>query len=126
MEETLVPIVIVGGLWVMLGSVGVTALLAMRSATRDLHETMRRSIESGQPLTPEAIRHLRRPPRSPARDLRTGAILCVTAVGLGACAGLIAAVDRSDDWLGVASAAIVVGSIGLGHLVASRVRQDPV
>lgn len=124
LTSALVPIVVVGGLWVMLGGLGVTALVTARSNIREFHETVRRAIEKGQPLDPKSLRLLRRPARSPARDLRTGVILCVTALGIGACAVAIALAEGSDDWLGAATAAIVVGSIGLGHLAASRIRQE--
>jgi len=67
----------------------VTVPLYFRSLERQkMAETLRASIEAGQPLPPEVINAMTRnlpsakPPASPARDLRVGLIWAGVAVGV--------------------------------------------
>jgi hypothetical protein len=98
---------------------------------RESNETLRRAIESGQPLNPETIEALlRKPGRSPDQDIRGGVTLSFLAVGFivagllasGAVPGLVGWDD--DAGAGFFIAAAIVGFIGLGQLVAGFLRRD--
>lgn len=122
--DMLVPIVAVSGFWIAIVALGVAGFMTSQRATRELHETARRAVEAGQVLPPEALQALRRPARSPGADRRTGTLLVSAAAGLALCAALLAATEAGDDWRGFAMAGLLVGTFGIGHLVASRVRSD--
>jgi len=133
MEDTLVPIFVVGGLWVMIAAISISSIQANARNRRDMNDTMRRAIEAGQPLTPETISMLYKPTKSWEQDLRSWVILTCLAIGLALCgainlsfAATAAAgdVDVSGSPQGFFIAAIIVGAIGVGQLVAAWLRRD--
>lgn len=96
---------------------------------REMNETMRKAIESGQQLDPEIIAAINKPGRSPANDLRGGIVLCSLAAGL-IVAGLLAegVVPGANGWdsgsgVGFWVASAIVGAIGIGQLVSALVRR---
>lgn len=130
MEDTLVPIFVVGGLWVMIAAISISAIFANMRARREMHETMRRALESGHQLSPDTISMMLKPTKPWEQDLRSGIILTALAIGLGAAAALngsvfsVGDVDMQGSPQGMIIAAIIVGSIGLGQLVSAFVRRD--
>jgi hypothetical protein len=132
MEETLVPIFVVGGLWLMIGSISIAAIFSGMRARRELHETMRRAIDAGHQLAPETIAQLMKPTRPWEQDLRSGIILTALAIGLGVAAAVngrfggasVDGVDVHGSPQGFVIAAIIVGAIGIGQLVSAWLRRD--
>jgi hypothetical protein len=118
--EDFIGLVAVGGLWITLSVVAVTAFQTARSARREVHETARAAIGAGQELSPDVLQALQAPARSPTRDLRTGLLLTTAAGGLAACAALAFATEGGDDWTGFVYGALVIGSVGVAHLLAAR------
>ncbi|MDX2234372.1 MAG: DUF6249 domain-containing protein [Hyphomonadaceae bacterium] len=126
MSEILIPL----GLWVMIAVISVAAIWGNVVSRRELNETMRRAIDSGQKLDVEAISALHKPVRSVAQDLRGGVVLIFLAVGL-IVAGLLAAgvIPGTPQWdddagIGFFVAASIVGFIGLGQFVAAMLRRE--
>jgi hypothetical protein len=126
MDDMAVAILVPLGFFATIAAISIYAILAGQRARRDLHETMRRALDTGQVLSPETISALHKPARSREQDLRSGVILTSLGVGLGLCAGLAATgalFDDPHDAGGFMLAAVIVGSIGLGQLVAALVRR---
>ncbi|MBU6374336.1 MAG: hypothetical protein KJS97_16565 [Alphaproteobacteria bacterium] len=124
MEDILVPIFVVGGLWLMIAAISISGIVANQRAKRELHETMRRAIESGHQLSPETIASLMKPVRPWEQDLRSGIILTALAIGLGVAAAVNSAGDFGGSPQGFIIAAIIVGAIGAGQLVSAWLRRD--
>jgi len=131
MENVLVPIFVVGGLWVMIAAIWVSAIVANSRNTKELHDTMRRAIEAGQQLSPDTIAMLQKPTRTWEQDLRSGIILVALAGGLTAAGFVGGAVAGSSDGIEVGGsphgflvAGIIVGAIGVGQLVSAWLRRD--
>jgi hypothetical protein len=119
MSEVLIPL----GLWVMIAVISVAAIWGGVASRRELNETLRRAIDSGQQLDVEAISALHKPVRSPAQDLRGGVVLIFLAVGLTA-GGFLAGGGWEDEaGVGFYVAACIVGAIGLGQFVAAMLRR---
>lgn len=102
-------VIVVAGIW-----------YAMRE--RELqHETLRRMIESGQPVDQSLMDELLGgSKRSLGRDLRlSGIIVLFVAPGVALAGWLISL--EADEWLfPMLGAAALVGCVGVGLLVASR------
>ncbi len=119
MEDVFIALIIFGSITAMFI---VPAVMRSRERMR-LHDTLKASIEHGQPIPPEIISAITssakiKPPASPTRDLRTGIIWLGVAVGL---AGFGAAMsfhepDALYPFLGMAA---FPGFIGLAFIVIS-------
>jgi hypothetical protein len=89
---------------------------------RALHATLRKTIESGQPLTPELLDKLDRAPEPRAVDQRIGFVLIALALALIVAAGI----SGSNDFRDLAAVAIFplfVGAALLLRLRLSKTRQ---
>lgn len=89
-------------------------ILANARVKREMQDTLRKSIDSGQPLTPEAIEALTRTsalPPSAVKDVRTGVIWIAVGVGfavMGFFGGYMDA-DIFHPALGVAAVPTIIG-----------------
>lgn len=63
---------------------------------RALHATLRKSVESGQPLTPELIENLDRAPEPGSADQRIGFVLIALGLALIAAAAINGGNDLRD------------------------------
>ena len=63
---------------------------------RALHATLRKSVESGQPLTPELIENLDRAPEPGSADQRIGFVLIALGLALIAAAAINGGNDFRD------------------------------
>jgi hypothetical protein len=121
--EVLIPIF---GTIMIFGIVAVSVWGSVQNK-KELNETVRRAIDSGQKLDADTISSLGKPVRTAAADLRGGLVLLFLGVGLvigGLMAsGVIAGNGWDDDaGTGFFVAAAIVGAIGVGQLVAALVR----
>jgi hypothetical protein len=96
----------------------------LRSQERTrLHETLKASIDKGQPIPPEVIEaitsdvKIKRPP-SPERDLRVGIIWLGVGIGLAAM-GLALGFDEPDATYPMLGLAAFPGFIGLAFIAIS-------
>ncbi|MGZ3305800.1 MAG: DUF6249 domain-containing protein [Asticcacaulis sp.] len=91
----------------------VAVLRIMRSRDNaELQKTLRMSIEKGQPLPPEFLESLQRSqikPKTPANDIRGGAILIAVALAILVW-NYIDQGYRLSDWAGIAA---IPGFIGI-------------
>ena len=111
---------------VAIGSVVVALFLIAQVSrivrTRALHATLRKSVESGQPLTPELVDKLDRAPEPGAADQRIGFVLI--ALGLGVIvAGAINGSDELRDLAAVSILPLFVGAALLLRLRLSNARK---
>ena len=92
---------------------------------RALHATLRKSVESGQPLTPELIENLDRAPEPGAADQRIGFVL----IALGLALVVAAAINGSNDFRDLAAVSIFPLFVGAALLLrlwrARRNRIEP-
>ncbi|MBL8557247.1 MAG: hypothetical protein JNM47_00885 [Hyphomonadaceae bacterium] len=127
MEEVLVPM---GAFGMILGIVAVSVWGSVQSK-KEANETVRRAIDAGQQLDSDAISAIGKPVRSAAQDLRGGIVLVSLSIGL-ILAGLMASGALpvagkgwdEDAGVGFFIAAMIVGAIGVGQLVAGLVRRE--
>jgi hypothetical protein len=118
--EILVPL----GFFVMIAGIVAISVWGSTQAKREINETIRRAIDSGQKIDSETIMALGKPPRPPQADIRGGIVLLALAVGLsvgGAIAsGWIVGLSGwgDDSGTGLFVAAAIVGAIGIGQLIA--------
>lgn len=120
--EIIVPV----SLFLMVvGIVGISVWGGVQSK-REMHETLRRAIDAGRPLPPDAINALQKPMRSAQQDLRSGVVLTMLALGMAVAGGLSIAGIILDEGNGGGFfiAALVIGSIGVGQLIAAWLRRD--
>lgn len=93
--------------------------------TRTLHATLRKSVESGQPLTPELIDNFEKAPEPGAADQRIGFVL----IALGLAVIISAAISGSNDFRDLAALStfpLLVGAALLLRLQLAKPRQvDP-
>lgn len=88
---------------------------------RDMQETLRKSIEQGQPLPAEIIESLSRsvpPPASASRDIRIGVMLIAAAAGIAGC-GAILGYFAEEAAYAVGAFAAIPGAIGLAFVILS-------
>jgi Domain of unknown function (DUF6249) len=92
--------------------------------TKALHQTLRQSIEKGQPLTPEIFDGMERAPDSRSIDERIGFVL--VAIGLALLAA--GAIAKAGDFRGAAAVAMfplfVGGALLLRLRLATRGKAD--
>lgn len=127
MLDEIVPIVAVGGLWMMIIAVVGISVWGGVEKRRASNETLRRAIEAGYKLDPATLAALEKPLRTADDDVRSGITLTALALGLAACFGLFAAgfaPGGADAGFGFAIAGIIVGAIGVGRLVAGVARRS--
>ena len=116
---TLIPIT----LFAMIGIVTCMTLWLLYLARRDHHETLRRSMELGQPLDPEVLRTFARPILDPAADFRSGLIAVCVGLAFFAIAWLNTATAGDLDATRVAAfLGILVIGFGIGLLIVSKIR----
>jgi Domain of unknown function (DUF6249) len=126
MSEVLIPL----GLWVMIAVIVVAAVWGSVQNRRTVADTIKRAIDSGQKLDPETISALHKPARAYAQDLRGGIILISLAIGF-VVAGVMSLFNDTGDsaeamhWAhnGFFFAAVIIGALGIGQLVAALVRR---
>jgi hypothetical protein len=98
------------------------AQVARVMRTRALHSTLRKSIESGQPLTPELIENLDKAPEPGTADQRIGFVL----IALGFAVIVASAISGSNDFRDLAALStfpLFVGAALLLRLRLSNSRQ---
>lgn len=89
---------------------------------RALHDTLRKAVESGQPLTPELLEKLDRAPEPRAVDQRIAFVLI--ALGLAVIvAGAINGSDELRDLVAVSMIPLFVGAALLLRLRLSKTRR---
>jgi hypothetical protein len=120
--EILVPL----GFFTMVVAIVLVSVWGGVQSKKEVNETLRRAIESGQPLSSEALSALQKPERPASQDLRSGVILTALAIGFGLCAAVFGEGDfgSGGPGQGFAIAAIIVGSIGIGQLLAGWLRRE--
>jgi hypothetical protein len=89
---------------------------------RALHATLRKSVESGQPLTPELVENLDRAPEPGSGDQRIGFVLIALGLALVA-AGAIAGSNDLRDMAAVSMFPLFVGAALLLRLKMATKRQ---
>lgn len=128
MPDDIIPLVAVGGLWLMIFGIVAVSVWGSVYKRRDTNEVLRRAIDAGHKLDAETLSALERPIRSADDDVRSGITLTALALGLGACFGLFAsglAPGGNSAGFGFAIAAIIVGAVGIGRLAAGYARRKP-
>lgn len=126
-EDILVPI----ALFATIGAIWIAAIIMNARTRRDQQETLRQLAANGQTLSPDLISSLHKPVRSADQDLRSGVVLTALAIGLALSGilfgtGLLAGTDADfESTQGFFIAAIIVGALGIGQLVAWRMRREP-
>ena len=88
--------------------------------TRALHATLRKSVESGQVLTPELVENLDRAPEPGAADQRIGFVL----IALGLALIVAAAISGSNDFRDIAAVAIFPLFVGGALLLRLRLAKS--
>ena len=89
---------------------------------RTLHDTLRKSLETGQPLTAELLEKLDRSPEPGVADQRIAFVLI--ALGLGVIvAGAINGSDELRDLVAVSMLPLLVGAALLLRLRLSKTRR---
>ena len=83
---------------------------------RALHATLRKSVETGQPLTPELVENLDRAPEPGAADQRIGFVL----IALGLAALVAAAISGSNDLRDIAAVSMFPLFVGAALLLRLR------
>jgi len=89
---------------------------------RALHATLRKSVESGQPLTPELVENLDRAPEPGSGDQRIGFVLIALGLALVA-GGAIAGSNDLRDMAAVSMFPLFVGAALLLRLKMATKRQ---
>ena len=83
---------------------------------RALHATLRKSVESGQPLTPELVENLDRAPEPGAADQRIGFVL----IALGLALVVAAAINGSGDFRDLVALSMFPLFVGAALLLRLR------
>ena len=100
-----------------------TAFYFRYKTRRDLQETLRTAIKSGQELTPEVLAQIGGPPAAKDSDLRRGVI--TSAVGLALIAfSLVHTGMSADGAMGVRATGILVLLIGIAFVALWRFGDD--
>lgn len=111
------------GFWLFIAAVvaaGIWDGIRKRDAQ---HETLRRLIESGQPLDQKLVDKLLGLDKRPDQDLRAAALICFgIAPGL-AILGWLISLQTEDALLPLLGTALLVACIGAGLLLAARTLQ---
>jgi len=124
-EDVLVPLFFfLFVLGIVLGPMAIRTLYQNRERER-LHQTMRLMVEKGQPVSTDLLESLNaqvpvagpRGPRSPAADLRVGAVLLAVALGFvafGVALGLTNSPSALGPMVGIGA---FPGFIGLAFVI---------
>jgi hypothetical protein len=135
MEDILVPL----GLWVMIAVIVVANVWGGVQNKRELNETLRRAVDSGQTLDPVTISALLKPMRAWTHDLRSGIIFTALGVGFAACGvffdhggdgGIMHGSSENGEIMidaggsGFYILAAILGSLGIGLIIAALIRRD--
>jgi hypothetical protein len=86
---------------------------------RELQETLRAAIQSGQELTPEALERIGGPPAPKDTDLRRGVITSAVGLALVAFSFIHTGMDE-DGAAGVRATGVLVLLIGLAFVALWR------
>jgi Domain of unknown function (DUF6249) len=100
----------------------IVAQVARVVRNRVLHATLRKLIESGQPLTPDIVEKLDRAPEPRTVDQRMGFVLIALALAVVA-AGALNGSDDLRDLAAVAMFPLFVGAALLLRLRLSKTRR---
>lgn len=96
-------------------------ILANARVKREVQDTLRKSIEAGNPLTPEAIEALTRTSAtapSSVKDVRTGVVWLAVALGI-ALMGFVVGYFDADVYRPALGLAAIPGVIGLAFIALS-------
>jgi len=121
MEEWLVPL----AFFAMIAFIVAASVWGGVQNKRAVADTIKRAIESGQTLDAETISSLSKPARSWQQDMRGGIVLLFLAAGF-VIAGFMGPGAGAGDvhfGNGFFIAAVIIGAIGAGQLVAALVRR---
>jgi hypothetical protein len=116
------------GLWIMIAAIVVASVWGSVQNKRAVADTIKRAIDAGQQLDPETISALHKPARPYQQDLRGGIILIALSLGF-IVAGVMSQMDEEHaavmSWAdnGFFIAAVIIGALGAGQLVAALVRR---
>jgi hypothetical protein len=91
---------------------------------RALHATLRKSVESGQPLTPELVENLDRAPEPGSADQRIGFVLIALGLALIAAASINGGNDLRD-LVALSMFPLFVGAALLLRLKLAHRRVEP-
>jgi hypothetical protein len=105
MVEILIPIT----LFLSLAVVVILGLYFRYRARAEVQQSLRAAIDRGQELTPEFLKLLGDPPKSPQADLRRGIIFLVVGAGLAVFGLLLGEEDAVQPLLAIASFPCLVG-----------------
>lgn len=122
MEGIVVPIALFG----MIAAIVFASVWGGVQNRRAAADAIKKAIEAGQTLDPETISALYRPARAASQDLRGGVVLCALALGFVAAGGIYyfnRGGGEGDGVFGFFIAAVIIGSIGVGQLIAGLLRQ---
>ena len=118
MDEVFIPI----AFFLMITAIVVVPTWLKSRERREMQETLRASVERGQPLPADVIEALSRKnvPTKPtaARDLRLGVILLSVAGGIGLTFWMLGNAFDTDLY-GMAAWAAIPGCVGLAFIVLS-------
>jgi len=120
MEEWLVPL----AFFAMIAFIVAASVWGGVQNKRAVADTIKRAIESGQQLDAETISSLSKPARSWQQDMRGGIVLLFLAAGF-LIAGFMGPGGGTEVHFGNGFfiAAVIIGAIGAGQLVAALVRR---
>jgi hypothetical protein len=124
--EAFLGIMVPISFFVMIAVIVAVSVWGSVQGKRAIADTMRRAIESGRSIDADAISAIQRPTRSREADLRGAIIMIFLAGGLCA-AGFMVAGGIPDEqgayWAGngLFIAAVIIGAIGVGQLIAALV-----
>jgi len=121
MEAILIPITAL----LVIGAVIILPSYFKSQERQRMAETMRASIDRGEPLPPELITAISgnvKPAASPARDLRIGIIWVGVAVGV-AVMGMVIGIEDPDVTYPMLGIAAFPGFVGLAFVVLGLINR---
>jgi hypothetical protein len=108
------------GFWLFIAAIVVAGIWDGVRKREAQHETLRRLMESGQPVNHELIDKILGGERRISRDLKVSAqITLAVAPGLALLGWFLGLIDR-EAFMALLGVAALVGCIGIGLLVAAR------
>lgn len=118
---TFIPI----ALFIMIAVIVAITLQAWSRNRISQQETLRLAIQSGQKLDETTLKLLVKRPLMPEMDLRQGIISTCLAVGFGLAAALSTQMPKNGDLATIIGmVAIIIGSVGIGQVIAWKVRSS--
>ena len=119
--EVLIPI----ALFAMIAFITAVLLQAWSRNKIAQQETLRLAIQSGQQIDAATLKLFVKAPLLPEMDLRQGIISTCLAIGFGLTALFSTNMGKQGDLFTVIGMiAIIVGSVGIGQLIAWKVRAN--